>query len=244
MSAANSHIIAALQKEILLHTACKLNLQDHALPAELYFLKEHFPLSVFPTAVIHEFIYNHDDAAATRGFVSGLLSSCISSNGVVIWIGLQTTVFPSVLQCFNIEPAQVIFIRPANEKELLWVTEEALKCEGLRAVIAELNSLSFPHSRRFQLAAEKSKVTGFVLIPESKSLTNTCVSRWKISSLPSEPHDDRLPGVGFPKWKIELRKMRNGKPGEWEVEWIGGHFKKVNAAAIPLELNELHQQTG
>ena len=245
MSPANSHIIAALQKEILLHTAYKQHVKDVVLPADLQFLKEYLPLAVFPTAAIHEFIYDqYEDAAATNGFISGLLSSCISARGVVIWISLRPTVFPAVLQRFNIEPSDVIFIHPANDKELLWVTEEALKCDGLRAVVAQLNSLSFPNSRRFQLAVEKSKVTGFVLIQESKSLTNACVSRWKISCMPSEQHDDLLPGVGFPKWKVELTKMRNGKPGEWEVEWSGDPFRKVNTAGISLKLTELHQQTG
>jgi protein ImuA len=245
MPAAKSHIIAALQKEILLHSANKQNMQQVALPSELFFLKEHFPLAVFPLAAIHEFVYDqYEDEAATNGFISGLLSSCITVNGVVIWISLRPVVFPSVLKRYNIEPEQVIFIHPANEKELLWVTEEALKCEGLRAVVSELSSLSFHNSRRFQLAVEKSKVTGFVLSQESKSLTNACVSRWKISCMPSELHNDQLPGVGFPKWKVELKKMRNGKPGEWEIEWMGDRFRRINSAAISVKLAELHQQTG
>jgi hypothetical protein len=57
MSPANAHIIAELQKEILLHAASKQQLKDAVLPPELRFLKEHLPLGVFPTAAVHEFIY-------------------------------------------------------------------------------------------------------------------------------------------------------------------------------------------
>lgn len=244
MSPANAHIIAELQKEILLHAASKQQLKEAVLPPGISFLKEHLPLAVFPTAAVHEFIYSREeDVAATNAFISGLLSTCISAKGVVVWISLRPRVFPAVLQLYNLEPQQVIFIHPANEKELLWVTEEALKCDGLRAVVAELNHLSFPNSRRLQLAVEKSHVSGFILTPSTKTTTNACVSRWQISSLPSEQKNG-LPGVGFPKWKVELKKMRNGKPGEWKIEWTGNRFREVQAAAISFNIKQLHQKTG
>ena len=64
--------------------------------------------------------------------------------------------------------------------------EEALKCAGLAAVIGELPELSFTTSRRFQLAVEQSRVTGFILRSNPRNLQpNACVSRWKIKSLPS-----------------------------------------------------------
>jgi hypothetical protein len=72
MSPANAHIIAELQKEILLHAASKQQLKDAVLPPELRFLKEHLPLGVFPTAAVHEFIYNQvEDVAATNALLVG-----------------------------------------------------------------------------------------------------------------------------------------------------------------------------
>jgi protein ImuA len=53
--------------------------------------------------------------------------------------------------------------------------------------------------------------------------TTSCVSRWKITSLASERVDD-LPGIGFPKWRVELLRIRNGKPGSWDVQWMNGKF--------------------
>jgi protein ImuA len=40
-----------------------------------------------------------------------------------------------------------------------------------------------------------------------------------------------LPGVGFPKWNVELLKVRNGKPGSWQVEWAAGKFRLNNKVA-------------
>jgi hypothetical protein len=94
--------------------------------------------------------------------------------------------------------------------------EDALKCERFATVLGELRDISFSQSRRFQLATEQSKVTGFILRHQPRLLnTLACVSRWRITSLASST-DHEIPGVGFPRWHIELLKLRNGKP--WRLE--------------------------
>ena len=109
--------------------------------------------------------------------------------------------------------------------------EEALKCEGLAAVICEVRELSFLASRRLQLAVEKSQVTGFVLQCQPKTINTTaCISRWKITALPTELADG-MPGVGFPRWQVQLLKVRNGRPGNWQLEWAGGRFRHIAETA-------------
>ena len=110
--------------------------------------------------------------------------------------------------------------------------EEALKCEGLAAVVGEINELSFTGSRRLQLAVEQSRVTGFVIRNYiTKPNITSCIARWKISHLPSLV-ENQLPGVGFPRWQVELLKVRNGKPGIWEVEWKGQRFRHPRKLAV------------
>jgi protein ImuA len=113
-----------------------------------------------------------------------------------------------------------------KEKEQLWTIEEALKCDGVTAVIGEMQELSFTASRRLQLAVEQSGVTGFLIRKNPRSLATACVTRWKITPLASEQQDG-LPGLGFPRWNVELVKVRNGKPGTWQLEWAGGGFRHV-----------------
>ena len=114
--------------------------------------------------------------------------------------------------------------------------EEALKCDSLSAVVGDMKELSFTNSRRLQLAVERSQVTGFILRNNPRNLNTTaCVSRWKITPLPGESAED-LPGVGFPRWNVELLKVRNGKPGSWQIEFAGGRFRLISKiAAIALE---------
>ena len=118
-----------------------------------------------------------------------------------------------------------------KEKERLWAIEEALKCEALSAVIGEVQEVSFTCSRRFQLAVEHSKVTGFIIRRNPKNMASAAVARWKIVPLPSKT-EEGLPGVGFPRWNVELQKVRNGKPGTWQLEWAAGAFRQVYTVAI------------
>jgi protein ImuA len=73
-----------------------------------------------------------------------------------------------------------------------------LKCEGLTAVVGEINTLDLIQSRRLQLATEQSGVTGFLLRTHQRTLNTTaCTCRWQIHSLQSETQDG-LPGSVFP----------------------------------------------
>jgi len=121
----------------------------------------------------------------------------------------------------------VVFVDVPLMKDVLWVAEEALKCEGVAAVICETSQMSFMESRRLQLAVETSHVTGFILRKEVKKLNTTaCVSRFKITHAPSELRNG-MPGVGYPRWRVELLKVRNGNPGSWTIEWSRGGFNAI-----------------
>jgi protein ImuA len=229
-------IIDQLQRELLLLQRHKTSLHTLKEDRSLAFISAAFQESTFPLGTVHEFICSgKESTAATGGFVSALLSTLMRSTAITVWISSSSKVFPPAFKSFGLDPDRIIFIQLQKEKDLLWAMEEALKCNGLAAVVCELPELSFISSRRFQLAVEQSAVTGFILRVNSRKLTTTaCVTRWKISPLPSERTE--LPGVGFPKWNVELLKVRNGKPGSWQVEWAAGKFRLNNkVAAIEFE---------
>lgn len=115
-----------------------------------------------------------------------------------------------------------------REKDRLWTLEEALKCESLGSVIAEINELNFTESRRLQLAVEKSRVTAFIIRYRPKNMTTSCVTRWNVRPLPTQK--TKLPGIGFPGWRVELLKVRNGKTGNWQMEWKKEKFHLVQQA--------------
>ncbi len=156
--------------------------------------------------------------------------------GASLWISSSRTLFPPALKSFGIDPDRFIFIDLKKERDVIWAMDEALKCGALTSVIGEIQKISFTESRRLQLAVEQSQVTGFILRNNSRNMNTTaCVSRWKITPLPSEQVDE-LPGIGFPKWKVELLKIRNGKPAAWDIQWMNGKFMPVyKLFSIPQE---------
>jgi protein ImuA len=149
-----------------------------------------------------------------------------------LYISASRKLFPPALKAFGVEPDKIIFVDLKQEKDVLWAMEEALKCEGLSAVIAEVRAISLTASRRLQLAVERSKVTGFILRNDPGKLSASgCVARWKISPLPSEL-EAGMPGLGFPRWTVELLKVRNGNPGSWKMEWFSGRFHAVEESLL------------
>jgi len=242
MTGTKADIIGRLQKDMFPLHGFRANLNNTELDVMLGPIKNAFPNKSFPLGAIHELIYTGaEDAAATCGFLTGLLASLMRSGGAAIWIGSTPTIFPPALKSFGITPDKIIFIDLKKEKEILWAMEEALKCEGLSAVIGEVEELSFTASRRLQLSVEESKVTGFILRKNLRNIhANVCVTRWKITSHPSELGN--MPGVGFPRWNVELLKVRNGKPGTWQIEFTAGCFRHIyKMAAIP---GQLQKKTG
>jgi protein ImuA len=232
MKASKADTIAQLQRDILPLQGYKPVTGNIGFDAGLGIIKEAFPNASFPLGAIHEFFCTGaEDASATSGFIAGIVSAIMQKGGVALWISASQTIFPPALKMFGIGPEKVIFINLTKEKEILWVMEEALKCEGLAAVITDTPEVSFTASRRFQLAVELSRVTGFIIRRNPRNLATACVTRWKISPLPCISNDG-LPGVGFPRWNVALLKVRNGTPGIWQVEWRGRFRHVLRLASI------------
>lgn len=236
MNATKAHIIAQLKRDILPLQGIRMEFRNAALDAGLGQMRNAFPESSFPLGAIHEFIsQTPEDATATSGFVAGILSSLMRNRGALIWISASRKIFPPALKSFGISPDRIIFIDLQKEKEILWAMEEALKCKGLSAVVGEMQELNFISSRRLQLAVEKSMVTGFVLRLNPRTINATsCITRWQVTAAQSEMVEN-MPGLGFPRWNVELLKVRNGIPGKWEIEFAAGRFRHVSKiASIPL----------
>jgi protein ImuA len=215
---AKDEVIRQLQKEV--HSLQRGGKHVDSLPLNIGLgpIETAFPCSTFPLGAVHEFIsYAPQDVAATNGFISNILSN-ITQHRYVVWVGQKQRIYPPALSQFGIRSECVIFANISRHTDALWTIEEALKCDSLAAVIGEIGELTFTQSRRLQLAVEQSHVTGFIHrhCPRTEN-TTACVTRWKITPLPSETIEG-MPGLGFSRWNVELLKVRNGSPGVWQVE--------------------------
>lgn len=236
MYEAKKEIINRLQKDILQWEGYKPPSTGRYEPLGLGPLETAFPNGVFPKSSVHELVCaSSEQAAASGGLVSGMLSLLLRDGGICVWIGRARHMFAPALASFGVAPHKVIFISLLKDRDTLWVMEEALKCPGLAAVVCELSDMDFKQSQRFQRAVEHSRVTGFVLRNTSKKLNTTaCAARWQVKSLPSTDLGG-LPGVGFLRLQIDLLKVRNGQTGNWLLEWREGRFVPSETVIIREE---------
>jgi protein ImuA len=144
--------------------------------------------------------------------------------GVVLWCLPRPDLYGPGLAAHGLDPGRVVLVRASRDAEILWAMEEGLRAPGIVAVVGEVGSLPMVASRRLQLAAERSGITALLLrrwrdggqAVRERALPNAAVTRWRIAALPSRPMRDE-PGVGHPRWRVELLRCRGGEPASWEM---------------------------
>jgi protein ImuA len=144
---------------------------------------------------------------------------------MVLWCLPRPDLYGPGLAAHGLDPARVVLVRASRDAEILWAMEEGLRASGILAVVGEIGALPAVASRRLQLAAEHSGVTAFLLrrwrdggqAARERALPNAAVTRWRITALPSRPARGE-PGVGRPRWRVELLRCRGGEPASWELE--------------------------
>jgi protein ImuA len=177
------------------------------------------PWQGLPLAALHE-IENgsaaEEDGAASL-FLAGILAR-LKPAQPVLWCLQHADLHPPGLALAGLEAKRLVLLRAPNEREILWAMEEGLRSRALAAVVGEVEAYSMSASRRLQLAAESTGVTGFILHRRARhDAVSAAVTRWRIAALPSAPVLGE-PGIGQPRWRVELLRCRGGMPGVWEME--------------------------
>jgi protein ImuA len=160
------------------------------------------------------------DGAAAALFAAGILAR---REGVVLWCVTRPDLFTPALAQAGLGPDRVIHVEAGDDRMVLACFEEGLRHGGLAGVVAEVARLSMTSSRRLQLAAESTGTLGLVLRRWRRPAEavefgqpTAAVTRWRISVLPSAPLP--VPGVGRPRWLVELVRCRAGECAEFMVD--------------------------
>jgi len=189
------------------------------LPFGLPAIDKALPWQGLPLAALHEVEstgLDGKDGAACQ-FLAGILAR-LAAPRPVLWCLQSPDLHPPGLALAGLEATRLLLLRAPNEREILWAMEEGLRSGALAAVVGEVEALSTPASRRLQLAAESTGVTGFVLHRSAAQATaSAAMTRWRVAALPSAPVAGE-PGIGRPRWRLELLRCRGGMPAAWEME--------------------------
>ena len=200
------------------------------LPLGVPAVDQALPDGGLPLGCLHEVIGENDpfNSVAT-GFSAAILARIAERQGQVIWITRGDDLYAPGIAAYGLKPERLIVVRARRDADILWAMEESLRCRTLGAVLGEIGDIDMVASRRLQLAAEASGVTGLLLRSADRKLGATAsVTRWGLSAAPSRPIDGE-PGLGLPRWRTRLLRCRGGRPGEWLLEWDGGGFTLVDA---------------
>ena len=169
---------------------------------------------------------DEEDGALAAAFVASILGRLIATGGgMVLWCLPRPDLYGPGLAAHGLDPGRLVLVQAPRDAEILWAMEEGLRARGIAAVVGEIGVLPAVASRRLQLAAERSGVTALLLrrwrdggqAARERALPNAAVTRWRIAALPSQPSRGE-PGVGRPRWRVELLRCRGGAPACWEME--------------------------
>ena len=176
----------------------------------------HLPGGGLPRACLHA--VSGDDGAAT-GFCAGLLARLAGSRGTVLWCRRDSDLYGPGLAAFGLDPNRLLVVRTRRPADTLWAMEEALRSGAPVAVLGEAAMVEPTAVRRLQLAAEAGGVTGLLLTGEG-GMPLPAASRWRIAAAPSAADNGFFSTA--PRWRVELRQCRGGRPAAWTMEWQDG----------------------
>jgi protein ImuA len=212
------------------------------LPFGLGPVDEVLPGQGLTLAVLHEIAGaggEEEDGAVAAAFLAGILAR-LKPGLPVLWCLGEGDLYAPGLSALGLDPQRLILARSRRTQEVLWAMEEGLRNRALAAVVGEIDSLSLPASRRLLLAAEASGVTGFALrrwrsdrmAAAQRLAPNAAQTRWRVAPLPGDVSAGE-PGVGRPRWQVELWRCRGGAAGSWMMEACDatGHMSLVAAMA-------------
>ena len=209
--------------------------EGRALPL-LPVIDQLWPEQGIPLGCLYE--ARGDGRPAGFGALTAFGAALAGRLGQTLWCGRfgGLDVYGPGLAQVGLHPSRLILAAASSDADILACMEEGLRHPVLACVIGEVGKISLTASRRLQLAAEKSGVTALVLRTPSRNAATeteplTAAGRWKITVLPSAPHE--IPEAGRARWQLELLQSRSGATGQWIVEApdAQGHLRLSSALA-------------
>jgi protein ImuA len=137
------------------------------------------------------------------------------------------------LNALGLDPARLIFIETTHRKDTLWALAEALRSAAPVAVAGMIDKLDLKTSQKLHLAASEVGLPLLLLRPAPTLEASAATTRWRVGT--AEAARDRFGLYARPRWHLQLERARNGRPGEWVVEYdhVAHRFSLAAALADP-----------
>jgi protein ImuA len=202
-------------------------------------LDSHLPQGGLAFGALHEIAPESDaDMAAAFGFLAALVGRTRQRGPLVLVTsarGFAQYGRPcgAGLNGLGLDPAALILVKTPERKTALWAIEEALRSGGPAAVAGAVEELDLKTSQRLNVAARESGLPLVLLRPARTLEASVAATRWRIGT--AQAARDRFGLIARWRWHLRLERCRNGRPGEWLVEFdhVAHCFSLAAAMADP-----------
>ena len=123
------------------------------------------------------------------------------------------------LRQLGLDTGRLLLIETRSDKDALWALEETLRSQAGPAMVAGAveGNLDLTMSRRLNLAAAAHGTPLLLLRAAGATGTSAAATRWRIAAAPAAR--DRFGASAHWRWHATLERCRNGRPGQWLIEW-------------------------
>jgi protein ImuA len=135
------------------------------------------------------------------------------------------------LNNLGFDPRRAIMVETAHRQDTLWAVVEALRSSAPQAVAALIDRLDLKISQKLHFAAVEAGLPLLLLRPLQTLESSAAATRWRVAAAPAAR--DRFGSYARARWRLQLERCRNGRPGEWVVEYdhVAHRFSLVAALA-------------
>jgi protein ImuA len=209
------------------------------LPFGLAPLDAHLPHGGLTVGALHEVApLEPGDMPAAFGFLVALLARFAPSTRPLLFVAPSHALAEHGrphghgLAQLGLDPARLILVETRNEKQASWALEEALRSIVPAAVGGMATRLDLKASQRLQLTAGEAGLPLLLLRPAQAvgEEASAAATRWRIGA--AEAARDRFGLVERTRWNVRLERCRNGRPGDWLVEFDHAAYRFSLAAPL------------
>jgi protein ImuA len=187
----------------------------------------HLPGPGLASGILHEVIAaSHGDRPAAFGFLFALAALGLEARaGPAVFVAARRALaefgapYGHGLCQLGLDAGRLILVDAKTDRDALWAIEETLRSRAAAGMVAGVveKSLDLTVSRRLNLAAAAHATPLVLLRTATATTTSAAATRWRIAAAPAAR--DRYGAFAEVRWNVALERCRNGRPGQWLIEW-------------------------
>ncbi|MCW5746719.1 MAG: ImuA protein [Alphaproteobacteria bacterium] len=210
------------------------------LSLDLPDIHRHLPDAGLAGGALHEVsAAAYGDIAASFGFTAALMACATRARRgpALLVVSRRGTDVGSPyghgLRRLGLDVGRLLLVETRTGKDALWAMEEILRADAGAAVVAGISEtpLDLTMSRRLNLAASAAGTPLLLLRPPAATGLSAATTRWRIATAPAGR--DRFEAFAGWRWRVALERCRNGRAGQWTVEWdhVAHRFRLAEVVA-------------